>query len=204
MRNLFLTSSGLTEQTAPLFWKCIGKTPEDTRVIFVPSAAVGNDGAREGILVCWERLVSMGIQEDNIFLYHLGYLLSRGYQRTYSAYVEHLPPHLRLLTAEELSYYDAIVFCGGDAQALLEEVNRTGFFQPLKEAVGQGLVYLGISAGSMIAAGNFTGNLGFLKNPLFPHRTVGEAPGTVDEDVPLELTDGQLVWIHGQRQEIVE
>ena len=61
MRTLFLTSSGLNEKTMALFWKCIGKEPINTKAILVPSAAVGNDGAREGIIVCMERLMNMGI-----------------------------------------------------------------------------------------------------------------------------------------------
>ena len=61
MKNLFLTSSGLNEKTAALFWECIGKEPVNTKAILVPSAAVGNDGAREGILVCIDRLTNMGI-----------------------------------------------------------------------------------------------------------------------------------------------
>ena len=55
MRNIFLSSSGLNDKTAKLFWKCIDKEPKNTKVIFVPSAAVENDGAREGIIICMER-----------------------------------------------------------------------------------------------------------------------------------------------------
>ena len=57
------------------------------------------------------------------------------------------------MRVEELNQYDIIVFCGGNATTLLNEVNRTGFSDPLKQAIENGLVYLGISAGSMIAAG---------------------------------------------------
>ena len=71
MRTLFLSSSGLNEKTTKLFWECIGKEPQNTKVIFVPSAAIGNDGAREGIIVCLERLMSMGIPISNIFIYDL-------------------------------------------------------------------------------------------------------------------------------------
>ena len=62
-----------------------------------------------------------------------------------------------------------IAFCGGNAHTLLSEINRTGFSKPLKQAIENGLVYLGISAGSMIAAGNFSDGLGYLANPLIPH-----------------------------------
>ena len=52
MRTLFLSSSGLNEKTTALFWQYIRKEPINTKVIMVPSAAVGNDNAREGIIVC--------------------------------------------------------------------------------------------------------------------------------------------------------
>ena len=71
MRTLFLSSSGLNESTTKLFWECIGKEPQNTKVIFVPSAAIENDAAREGIVICLERLMSMGIPISNIFLYDL-------------------------------------------------------------------------------------------------------------------------------------
>ena len=159
MRTLFLSSSGLNEKTTKLFWKCIGKEPQNTKVIFVPSAAIGNDGAREGIIVCLERLMSMGIPISNIYIYDLALLLSDRYKRTYSSYVDDIPTQIRLMNVEELSQYDTIVFCGGNASVLLGEVNRTGFSKPLKQAIENGLVYLGISAGSMIAGAGIWLNL---------------------------------------------
>ena len=71
MRTLFLSSNGLNERTTKLFWKCIGKEPQHTKVIFVPTAAIGKDSAREGIIVCLERLQSMGIAMSNIFIYDI-------------------------------------------------------------------------------------------------------------------------------------
>lgn len=203
MRTLFLSASGLTEKTAELFWKCIGKKPQNTKVIFVPSAAVENDGAREGIIVCLERLMNMGIPLNNIFLYDLALLLSDGYQRTYSGYVNDIPAQIRLMSAAELNQYDAIVFCGGNAGTLLREVNRTGFAKPLKQAIENGLLYLGISAGSMIAAGNFADGLGYLANPLQPHARKGAPSGDAPENGLIALADGQTVWIHGERREII-
>ena len=88
-------------------------------------------------------------------MYDLALLLSDGYKRTYSSYIKKIPAQLRLMSAEELNQYDIIVFCGGNANTLLNEVNRTGFSVLLKPAIENGLIYLGISAGSMIAAGNF-------------------------------------------------
>ena len=203
MRTLFLSSSGLNENTTRVFWECIKKEPANTKAIFVPSAAVGNDSAREGIAVCVERLINMGISLKNILIYDLSLLLSAGYERTYSNYLQDIPAQLRLMRAAELNQYDIIVFCGGDANALLNEVNRTGFSDPLKQAIENGLIYLGISAGSMIAAGNFADGLGYLTNPLTPHAEKGIPCGEVPKDGLIELADGQAVWIKGERKEII-
>lgn len=203
MKNLFLTASGLTERTAELFWNVVKREPANVRAILVPSAAVENDAAREGIIVCMERLVYMGIPQQNILLYHLAYLLSQGYARTYSSYVQDIPVPLRLMSAEELQAYDMIVFCGGNASTLLRQVRRTGFAEPLRQAVENGLVYLGISAGSMIAAGNFPDGLGYLDNPLIPHAEKGSPCGEVRRKDWIALADGQAVYIRGNRAEII-
>lgn len=110
MRTLFLTSGGLNEKTAELFWKCIGKDPINTKAILVPSAAAGNDGAREGFIMCIEHLMHMGIPLNNILVYNLEFLFSDGYQRTFSSYINDIPVQFRLMTAEELNQYDLIVF----------------------------------------------------------------------------------------------
>mgnify|MGYP000438238646 CR=1 FL=1 len=83
------------------FGNVSAKNPKNTKVIFVPSAAIGNDGAREGIIVCLERLMSMGIPISNIFIYDLALLLSDGYKRTYSSYVDDIPTQIRLMNVEE-------------------------------------------------------------------------------------------------------
>ena len=203
MQNLFLTSSGLNENTSKIFWRSIGKKPTDTKMIFVPSAAIQNDSAREGIAVCVERLLNMGISLKNILLYDLALLLTDGYQRTYSGYIEKIPSQFRLMTAQELNQYDGIVFCGGNARVLLDEINRTGLGKPLKQAVENGLVYLGISAGSMIAAGNFGDGLGFLTNPLLPHAENFFSCEKLTDERTIELADGQVLWIHGNTKEII-
>ena len=147
--------------------------------------------------------MSMGIPISNIFIYDLALLLSDGYKRTYSSYVDDIPTQIRLMNVEELSQYDMIVFCGGNASVLLGEVNRTGFSKPLKQAIENGLVYLGISAGSMIAAGNFADGLGYLTNSLIPHAEIGNPCGEISNNDSIELSDGQIVLIQGERQEII-
>ena len=203
MRTLFLSSNGLNESTSNVFWKCIKKEPADTKVIFVPSAAGGNDGAREGIALCVEGLMNMGIPFENILMYELSLLVSAGYERTYSKNVQNIPAQLRLMSVDELKQYDIIVFGGGDASRLLDEVNRTGLFVPLKQAIENGLAYLGISAGSMIAAGNFSDGLGYLQNPIIPHAENGIPCGKVPLEEPIKMVDGQVIVIKGDRKKII-
>lgn len=69
-----------------------------------------NDGAREGIIICMERLMTIGIPLNNIFMYDLALLLSSGYKGTYSSYIKNILAQLRLMCAEELNQYDIIVF----------------------------------------------------------------------------------------------
>src|SRR5699024_9283624 len=103
----------------------------------------------------------------------------------------------RLMSVQELTQYDMIAFCGGNAHTLLSEINRTGFSKPLKQAIENGLVYLGISAGSMIAAGNFSDGLGYLANPLIPHAEKESPFGDISKNDLIELADGQTVLIKG-------
>ena len=51
MRTLFLTSSGLNDNTSYVFWDCINKDSADTKVIFVPSASIRNDSAKDNYLI---------------------------------------------------------------------------------------------------------------------------------------------------------
>lgn len=101
----------------------------------------------------------------------------------------------RLLTPEEVECFDVIFVSGGDCAVLCREMKRTGFDQVLREAIDRGVIYVGISAGSMYAAGNLEDGLGILPNVLIPH---WEGQGM--EDLPngakeIRLKDGQAVYI---------
>ena len=56
-------------------------------------------------------------------------------KRTYSSYISDIPVPFRLMSVQELTQYDMIAFCGGNAHTLLSEINRTGFSKPLKQAI---------------------------------------------------------------------
>jgi len=197
LKRVLLTSGGLTDHFQQIFWENVNKEPSEVKVIFVPSAGTESDGAREGISMCIYKIMEMGIQMQNIFTYNLKYLLSKDYCRTYSNEVDNVPKDFRLLTIDELKEYDAIIFSGGDAGLLVNEINRTGFDSVLIDAVESGLFYIGISAGSMVAAGNFQTGLRYIENNIVVHCEQGTACGEIEQDKDIYLTNEQAVWIKG-------
>ena len=200
MKQILLTSAGLTDAMQSLFFSRVRKKPEQVRIMLVPCASLGSDEAREGVIAGMAGLLQMGIRKENIFLYNLAYLLSHGYRRTYSA----LPLNIRLPTRAEIREFDAILFTGGRADVLMDEILRTGFRPLLAQAVDDGLFYIGVSAGSMVAAGNFANSMGFLKNPVIPHCPLGLPCGNVPENGEIPLTDKQAVWITDAGAQIIE
>ena len=189
-RCLFLTSGGLTDDMKKQFFDVIEKSPGETKILFIPTAALETDGAREGIAICLYELSLMGIPYDNLEL-----ILSKGYERTYSSFVKEPFMLARLLNDDELKTFDAVFVGGGDASVLCREMDRTGFDKILEKAINAGLVYVGISAGSMYAAGNLAGGLHIIDNPIIPHcngENITEITNSKDE---IKLSDGHALYI---------
>ena len=196
-RHLFLTSGGLTENMKTSFFNIIGKCPEEVKILYIPTAGIETDGAREGIVICLHELSAMGICTENIFVYNLELILSKGYQRTYSAYVTDAHMASRLMTPEELKGFDAVFVGGGDSAVLCREMVRTGFDRVLEQAIDDGLIYVGISAGSMYAAGNLDDGLHIIPNPIIPHWDGGKLLSLPTDSKEIYLVDGQAIYIEG-------
>ncbi len=202
-RSIFLTSDGLSQASKAVFLEHIGKKTDSIKLMVVPTAGILSDSAREGLAVCLSELMAMGIRYENITVYNLELVISKGYVRTYSAYVSEISPLVRLVTADELASYDAIVISGGDASFLTAEMNRTGFANEVKKAVDDGLVYVGISAGSMLAAGSFENGLHLIKNAVIPHWNNEIVTALPNDDAEIRLSDGQVIYIAGDRMELL-
>lgn len=194
-RHLFLTSGGLSNNMKQKFWDIVGKQPKDAKVLYIPTAGIKTDGAREGIAVCLYELSIMGIPEDNIFVYNLELILSKDYEKTYSSYVKNPSMTTRLLTVAELKAFDAVFVGGGDCIVLCSEMVRTGFDKELQKAVDNGLIYVGISAGSMYAAGNLVECLHFIDNPIIPHWNGAKSTELACNNSEIKLADGQTVYV---------
>ncbi len=52
-KHLFLTSAGLTDKMKEKFFDIIGKCPKDVKVLYIPTAGIETDGARESLAICF-------------------------------------------------------------------------------------------------------------------------------------------------------
>lgn len=156
--KVLLTSAGFeNKRIEETFLALTGKEPEDIKAVFIPAAAIDPD-AIEVLPKCLHDLLDCGIPKDNIRVYDLHADMSR----------------------EELMGYDAVYVCGGNTEYLLERINEKGFRNTLLLFIKQGGVYVGVSAGSLAAAGNLKGSLGILECPVRVHCEKGMKAGPAD------------------------
>ena len=82
-------------------------------------------------------------------------------------------------------------------------MNRTGVVSELRKAVEEGLIYVGISAGSRFAAGSFEAGLRLIENPIIPHWKNKKMTVLPDDDSEIRLADGQAVYISNKGMELL-
>ncbi len=182
-KKLLLTSAGFENPLVQAcFLELLGKPPAEARALFIPTAAIDQD-AKAVLPKCRNDLLQAGFLPEHITDFNLD----------------------RSMGLEELSAYDTVYFCGGSTEYLLDRVKHSGFGQLLDQALEQGLVYVGVSAGSIIAAGNLPGNLGYLPHRLAVHCGTGSPPGLLagDGEETVRLTNAQAVKIAGGKMEII-
>lgn len=180
MKKILLTSAGFENPLVKdCFLKLLGKPPEDARALFIPTAAI-DEGAIAMLPKCRNDLLNAGFLPEHITDFDLD----------------------RPMSTEELAGYDVVYFCGGSTKYLLERVKASGFDCPLDAALEQGLVYVGVSAGSIIAAENLPGNLGYLPRKLEVHCAAGSPPGPLRSGT-VYLTDAQAVKLADGEMEII-
>ncbi len=181
MKKLLLTSTGLaTPKIREAFLELLGKAPEQAKALFIPTAAIDEE-AKAVLPKCFGDLTGIGFSKQNIVTYDLD----------------------RPMDLEELSEYDTVYFCGGSTEYLLERVKASGFAGSLDRALERGLLYVGVSAGSIIAAQNLKDNLDYLPRRLEVHCEKGSEAGKLPEGT-VYLTNFQAVKIVDGKMEIIE
>ena len=155
--RVMLTSCGLeTQKIKDHFLEMLGKEGTEARALFIPTAAIDADAI--GVLPkCMDDLLKCGIQKENIRVFDLH---------------ENMP-------IDELKTYDIVYLTGGRTSYLLERINDTGFRETLLAYIRDGGFVIGVSAGSIIFAGNLPGNLGLLDTKLDVHCEASSYTGRV-------------------------
>ena len=184
MRKILLTSAGFeTDRITAIFHGLFEKQPADIKALFIPTAA-NFPGAIAVLPKCVNDLLHAGIPSENIGVFDL----HRG------------------MSKDELSKYDVVYFTGGSSEYLLERINATGFNKTLIDYINNGGVYVGVSAGSGIAANDLPDSLKLINCTLSVHMPAGTASGIIDTSANphINLTDSSVIRILDNICEVME
>lgn len=180
MKKILLTSAGFENPNIQrCFLEMLEKPAHEARALFIPTAAIDED-AKAVLPKCRGDLLGAGVLPEHITDFDLD----------------------RTMSADELAEYDVVYFCGGSSKYLLERVKAAGFDRALDIALERGLVYVGVSAGSIISAQNLPGNLGYLPRRLDVHCESGSPCGALPEGT-VSLTNAQAVRLLDGDAEII-
>ena len=177
---MILTSTGLTTQNiVNELYKMLNKSINQVRVLFVPTAAINKD---DQIMVSasFQELIDIGVVANNIVNYNCN----------------------RYISKEEFNDYDIIYFCGGDEDFLMKKINECNINNELIDAVNKNLIFIGVSAGSIIASDNMQNKkgLGLISLQINPHAEKDITPNGVvfNKNKIINLADDHAIIVFGQ------
>lgn len=129
--KLLLTSDGLTNKSiADALFDLVGKKPQDTSLVFIPTAANTEKGDKS-----W-------------FIDHLLNLKKQNFKSIDIADISAVDEKVWRPKLEEA---DVLFFEGGNTYHLMEWINKSGLVSLLPELL-KNKVYVGLSAGSMVTS----------------------------------------------------
>lgn len=128
--KLLLTSGGLTNKSiSDALFELVGKRPEDTNLVFIPTASNVEKGDKDWLIDDLKNLQKQNFKQIEI------------------ADISAVPKEIWLPKFEEA---DVLFFEGGNTYHLMREITRTGLSDLLPQLL-KTRVYVGVSAGSMVA-----------------------------------------------------
>ena len=135
MMKLLLTSGGLTnESIAKALFELVGKKPEDTSLVFIPTASNIETGDKDWLINDLINLKKQNFKSINI------------------TDISAVPEDVWRPQMEEA---DVLFFEGGNSYHLMEWMNKSGLVKILPELL-KTKVYVGLSAGSMVTGKDLT------------------------------------------------
>ena len=129
---------------------------------------------------------------------------------------------VNLCNVSKLEQVDIIYVCGGNTFAILQRMKEIGLDKFIIEAVNKGVLYIGVSAGSIIAGKNIEiagwgsegdrndvelrdlSGLGFTDVAVFPHYKISQKDEVQEFKKKvtypvIEITDNQMVIVKGEK-----
>lgn len=178
--KLLLTSGGITNPSiAKALFELVGKKPEETSLVFIPTAANVEEG------------------DKGWFIDDLINLKNQNFKSIDIADISAVPEEIWRPKFEEA---DVIFFEGGNTYHLMEWINKSGLVELLPELL-KNKVYVGLSAGSMVTGpdlalkvsqivyeedldkfGDMAG-LHFVDFYIFPHLNSPYFPRLIEENI---------------------
>jgi len=162
--------------------------------LFIPTAALTpHDMNVEYVQYCKENLLLMGVLPENITTHDIDGSLSE----------------------KDAMIFDVIFFTGGNTPYLAKRVREVSFDQIIKSMVYKNKVYVGISAGSMLAMQDFNVDNLPLTNPMeftglglvniyFTVHCPSDTPPRNDLPLPhIPLTDEQALAVSWHGYEVI-
>ena len=168
-KKIVLTSCGIINRNLKEeFYKLLNKEIEKIKVLYITTAIDGEDDSNTSwIGEEFKTILDLGIKRENIEEYKMDYEI-------------------------DLSLYDMIYMMGGNTFYLLKKIRDTKFDIKLKEAINNGIVYVGSSAGSIILGNTIELSLPYDKNDV-----------NLVDFTGLKLVDGIIVSHANRKQEFI-
>ena len=201
--KLFLTSAGIASEIAPDFLRLADKKPQDMKMVFIPTAAN-------------PELDRWYLDKDKINLSQLGIV---------SIDEVDIEKERKESLSKKINNADIIYVEGGNTFYLLKYVRACGFNDLVNQFLERGGIYVGVSAGSIIAGlnietagwkhadNNIVGlhdltSMGLVPFAITPHYcaevsdAIKEAAAKISYPV-VALTDSQAVIVNGNLTKII-
>ncbi len=126
--KLFLTSAGIVPEVTKEFLELLGRDPQKSRMIFIPTAA-DPEPDKSFVAKDKERLRELGFAVEEVDL-------KTGTEKLFQT---------------KLADADVVFVEGGNTFYLLDWIRKSGFGKAVKNFLERGGVYVGVSAGSIVA-----------------------------------------------------
>lgn len=139
--KLVLTACGvINEDLKKNTLKLFDKETKDIRMLYITTAVDGeNDPDLSWVDEEFQTILDLGILKENILEYKIGQEI-------------------------DINQFDAIYMMGGNTFYLMSKIREYQFDKVLRDAINQGVVYIGSSAGSEVIAKSIDASLGFDEN----------------------------------------